>query len=498
MALATQCPHCKTSFRVAQDQLKLRGGIVRCGACHEIFDANASLVDLDGVAAAQAQPAPPVQEEQPAAGQPGSLHTAAEGALPEIEQAPGDTHVAAAGLVQPEPDMDEPAGIEAWSAEEPVPADATEAGQVEETAAQAVEHAGEDAALAVEAVEHADEDAAQTTDAVEHAYEAAAQTAAAVEPGATEPAVIDAGDAPAPEQARAEPRPVFSMGSALLAEPGHEARPASHDVRVEPTLAPPVDEELVATALPDHHDDTEADLHAQAERVARAAAEHEPLPVRESTEGAQFTAAPAGTAKPARSRLTGRRSKLTPTRIAPPKLRVPEIDEPDFVKRGRQREESGKRLGIAMAVGSVLLALLLLAQAASAFRNDIAARFPATKPALASLCVLMRCRVELPARIDNLTIETGELQTLGPDTYVLSTLLHNQGSLAQAWPDIELALTDGNDKPLVRRVFAPAEYLPQGLAGAAGFGAHAEQPVKLYFQLDQLKPSGYHIAVFYR
>jgi predicted Zn finger-like uncharacterized protein len=92
MALATQCPHCKTSFRVAQDQLKLRGGIVRCGACHEIFDANASLVDLDGAAAAQAQPAPPVQEEQPAAGQPGSLHTAAEGALPEVEQAPGDTN----------------------------------------------------------------------------------------------------------------------------------------------------------------------------------------------------------------------------------------------------------------------------------------------------------------------------------------------------------------------------------------------------------------------
>ncbi|MGZ8304601.1 MAG: zinc-ribbon domain-containing protein, partial [Telluria sp.] len=47
MALATRCPHCNTIFRVAADQLKLRGGIVRCGACKEVFDGNAMLVDLE-------------------------------------------------------------------------------------------------------------------------------------------------------------------------------------------------------------------------------------------------------------------------------------------------------------------------------------------------------------------------------------------------------------------------------------------------------------------
>ncbi|HVL76980.1 MAG TPA: MJ0042-type zinc finger domain-containing protein, partial [Noviherbaspirillum sp.] len=38
MALATQCPHCRTTFRVAHDQLKLRAGLVRCGACKQIFN----------------------------------------------------------------------------------------------------------------------------------------------------------------------------------------------------------------------------------------------------------------------------------------------------------------------------------------------------------------------------------------------------------------------------------------------------------------------------
>jgi hypothetical protein len=103
----------------------------------------------------------------------------------------------------------------------------------------------------------------------------------------------------------------------------------------------------------------------------------------------------------------------------------------------------------------------------------------------------------LPARIDSLTVEQGELTALGANAYSLATLLHNQASLAQAWPHIELTLTDANDKPLVRRVFTPAEYLAQGTPAAAGFGARAELPVKLNFQLDQLKPSGYRIAIFY-
>ena len=40
--LATRCPHCQTRFRVTTQQLLLRDGLVRCGACREIFNANSS------------------------------------------------------------------------------------------------------------------------------------------------------------------------------------------------------------------------------------------------------------------------------------------------------------------------------------------------------------------------------------------------------------------------------------------------------------------------
>ena len=46
MSLATRCPACSTVFRVVQDQLKVSGGWVRCGHCHEVFNGLAALFEL--------------------------------------------------------------------------------------------------------------------------------------------------------------------------------------------------------------------------------------------------------------------------------------------------------------------------------------------------------------------------------------------------------------------------------------------------------------------
>jgi predicted Zn finger-like uncharacterized protein len=46
MALMTTCPICNTSFKVVPDQLLLHHGMVRCGACDHVFDANHHLESL--------------------------------------------------------------------------------------------------------------------------------------------------------------------------------------------------------------------------------------------------------------------------------------------------------------------------------------------------------------------------------------------------------------------------------------------------------------------
>ena len=174
-----------------------------------------------------------------------------------------------------------------------------------------------------------------------------------------------------------------------------------------------------------------------------------------------------------------------------------EADEPGFVKRGRRRQKFGKAATIAMSLGSLLLVGALAAQGLTTFRNQIAAAMPPLKPALLAACNALGCKIELPAQIDDLTIEQGELQTLSETTFSFTTLLRNQGSTAQAWPHIELVLDDAADKRILRRVFTPRDYLGADAAPDKGFAPHTEQSVKLYFELNQLKASGYHIAVFY-
>lgn len=148
-----------------------------------------------------------------------------------------------------------------------------------------------------------------------------------------------------------------------------------------------------------------------------------------------------------------------------------------------------------------VLTLTLLAQGLWVFKNVLAARYPAARPVLVEACAALGCTVELPAQIDVLAVETGELQSLDSSAdisnFAFTTLLRNQAELVQAWPHLELALTDASDKTLVRRVFTPADYLPPGPLLSRGFAARSEQSVKLRFELKQLKASGYHLAIFY-
>ncbi|CAG8869463.1 hypothetical protein PS627_03536 [Pseudomonas fluorescens] len=55
-SFVTQCPHCQTSFRVTHHQLSLARGVVRCGACLQVFNAAKQLLEQSG--AANAVPAP--------------------------------------------------------------------------------------------------------------------------------------------------------------------------------------------------------------------------------------------------------------------------------------------------------------------------------------------------------------------------------------------------------------------------------------------------------
>lgn len=65
----TQCPHCRTSFRLSRSQLGAARGVVRCGACMEVFNASQRLQQEDGeplVVAPAPMPQPAASPAAPA------------------------------------------------------------------------------------------------------------------------------------------------------------------------------------------------------------------------------------------------------------------------------------------------------------------------------------------------------------------------------------------------------------------------------------------------
>lgn len=162
-------------------------------------------------------------------------------------------------------------------------------------------------------------------------------------------------------------------------------------------------------------------------------------------------------------------------------------------------ESAKEKLTWPWIVGSLLLLIVLLAQAAYFFRVELAANQPGLKPVLNSYCRMLQCNVPLPHKADLMSIESSELEADPAQASVitLNALLRNHASYSQAYPDLELTLTDAQDKPLARRTFRPGEYLKPGEDEKEGLAANQELSVKLNLDTTSLKPSGYRLLLFY-
>lgn len=76
MSLATRCTSCGTIFKVVQDQLKVSEGWVRCGRCHQVFNALEGLFDLERDPPPQRRAEPSTAPPQPAIDPPDSAAAA--------------------------------------------------------------------------------------------------------------------------------------------------------------------------------------------------------------------------------------------------------------------------------------------------------------------------------------------------------------------------------------------------------------------------------------
>ena len=150
-------------------------------------------------------------------------------------------------------------------------------------------------------------------------------------------------------------------------------------------------------------------------------------------------------------------------------------------------------------VAALLLALALAGQLVFRFRSEIAVTLPSLRPALELLCQALDADIPLPRHVELVSIETSDLQTdpARGNLLVLNATLRNRANYGQAYPSLELSLTDTQDAAIARRIFAPAEYLPTKTPAGQPFTANSDVAVRLWIEAKEISAAGYRLYVFY-
>ncbi|MCL4702257.1 MAG: zinc-ribbon domain-containing protein [Burkholderiaceae bacterium] len=536
MALATTCPQCKTSFKVVPDQLKLRRGLVRCGACQHVFSGIDFLRYVDeskparhAASAATTRPAddalqtafflpetilatppaaspagmqPPVSE--PDAQSPGPASDDTVAAETRAEDAVADEAAPAEAAPPDEAAPDEAAGYEAppdvaadESATSRTPATGMGMGE-SITPVDALHGLAErevDAAIGL--AEANAEGIAEDID-----DEASEGNGEGRVGGADTDAAIPATGAPDPWRTGDHAIDEIVAWTTQTVEPAdiEEAQVESLTATTPPGF-PEIDaedrigrdgirfgahDEIRHGAAGDVGDGLHSDLRSTIFDETRP---------QEARDGRQ-PAVPDHD----RDRFGPGASRLAAPAVAAVATGPGEEEDEsaiDYFSSARRGIGFIDRHGPFALAGVLLLALLLGAQWTIGQRSMIAARVPALAPALSSILAPFGLDIGLPRDLGSLTIESFELQaSAAPGVLAMSALLRNRADYAVSWPSMQLTLTDAGNRVLVRKVLGPDDYLRES-HGGEGLPPRAEWPLRLALEADDLQPAGYSVVLFY-
>lgn len=164
-------------------------------------------------------------------------------------------------------------------------------------------------------------------------------------------------------------------------------------------------------------------------------------------------------------------------------------------RRAVERRSSGLRWIFVLVV--LLLAASLLAYA---FRAQLAAEVPQSRPWLEKACERLGCTVDYPQRIDRIAIMSSSLQAVPPvsgqPTMQLALVMRNTYDKAQQWPVLKLDLVDFSGAIVARRVLQPADYLDERQVQTA-FLAGQEVRLNIPVPVNGLKVNGYQLDKYF-
>jgi len=182
------------------------------------------------------------------------------------------------------------------------------------------------------------------------------------------------------------------------------------------------------------------------------------------------------------------------------------IDEaelvPDFLDN--QRERSRGFIHFFWSILIVAGLVLLLAQAAFVYRNQIASEAPFLRPVLEKACASLHCKVSYRRRIQLISIMNSSLRSnaktadpqKNPDRMTLQVTLRNNDDGAQEWPVLTLDLVDFSGTVVAKKNLAPNVYLSAD-ALKKPFAGKSEIIATVPIMLNGIKVNGFQLGKFF-
>ena len=171
---------------------------------------------------------------------------------------------------------------------------------------------------------------------------------------------------------------------------------------------------------------------------------------------------------------------------------------PDFLAE----PHDGRRSRWLWALAALLAAMAIGVQVTYRFRAELAASSPEASKALRTVCQPLGCDVPLPRRPDLMSIDSSELQadSRREGLIVLNAVIRNRARFPQDYPALELTLTDEGERPVLRRVLAPRDYLEPPRRDELlrqGIAPGGETPLRLFLDTSRTRAVGYRLYLFY-
>ena len=101
--------------------------------------------------------------------------------------------------------------------------------------------------------------------------------------------------------------------------------------------------------------------------------------------------------------------------------------------------------------------------------------------------------------MSHLSIEASDLQAdpAHRGLLILTATVRNRAEWSLAYPHLELTLTDAQDRIVVRRVLAPADYAGGTADLQRGIAPNGEVAVKVFIDASATTQAGYRLYMFY-